>query len=231
MAHVSCKSVPLKSWAKLYTLGKGRNFSPLSLLLSPGNTKVPRSTAIFNLSSASDCPSRRLGLCKAYKQGAKCYALKSERYDKKMGRYFRPAVLPYRRRQMNFWRKISAEEFVAQFVLVNALKERPFQNIRFSESGDFFNQKDVDKAERIAQLLRRFGIRCYCYTSRDDLSYEKVKHLIVTGSNFRKHGISNIFRIVKNLKERKRGESICSGNCRTCRKCLMRNLSIIVKSH
>lgn len=41
-----------------------------------GNTKIPRSTLIVNLTSAEHCPSRALGLCKVENV---CYALKCER--------------------------------------------------------------------------------------------------------------------------------------------------------
>lgn len=196
-----------------------------SLLNHEGNIKVPRDTAIFNFSSAHDCPSMKKGLCKAKAQGCKCYALKAE-----CGIY--PFALPFRRRQEKYWKGISAEAFAAQFILVNALKQKPFTALRFSESGDFHTQNSVYKAERIAQILHRHGIRCYCYTSRSDLSFEKCRHLVVTGSNFLKKGISNRFRIVQDVrKERQRGESVCKMNCRICKLCQMRNMKIVVKNH
>ena len=221
---IACKDLGLKSWGKIYTYGHGSSFCELTSLLSSGNRKLPSSTAIFNMASAHDCPSRKLGLCKAAKQGAKCYAQKTE-YS------YHPEVLPYRRKQEAFWKKTSAKEFVSQFLLLNALKDSPYLHLRFNESGDFHSQECVDKAEEIAKMLRRFGIRCYCYTSRDDLCYKNLRHLIVTGSNFTKPGISNVFRIVKSVKERKYGESVCKGNCRVCSLCLKKHLRIIAKKH
>ena len=38
---------------------------PLKKLLRSGNKKIPSSTAIFNMASAHNCPSKKLGLCKA----------------------------------------------------------------------------------------------------------------------------------------------------------------------
>ena len=46
------------------------------IAFSYGNTKIPRSTLIVNLTSAEHCPSRALGLCKVE---SVCYALKCER--------------------------------------------------------------------------------------------------------------------------------------------------------
>lgn len=224
MAIVSCKDLSLKSFGLLYTAGKGKHFCELGGLLSDGNTKLPSTTAIFNLSSAHDCPSRKLGLCKAEKQGAKCYAIKSECS-------MRPAVLPYRRKQEAFWFKTEPVDFVSQFILINALKKLPYKNIRFNESGDFHAQNDVYKMERIAQMLRRFGIRCYCYTSRNDLDFSKCKHLIVSGSNFKKRGISNIFKIIKDVKKREKGWGVCKGDCKICTRCVMKNLKTVVKKH
>ena len=69
---------------------------PLNRHISIGNKKLPKTTAIFNMGAATDCPSLELGLCQAF-VGEKlvCYAMKAE-----SGLY--PDVLPYRRRQESF---------------------------------------------------------------------------------------------------------------------------------
>jgi hypothetical protein len=229
MSQISCSQLTLKQYALLYIAGKGgagvKDAVPLANLISAGNMKLPSTTGIFNMASATNCPSKKLGLCKASQQHAKCYAMKSEQNH--CSKY----VLPYREAQKEFWQHISAKEFVSQFILLNSTKVIPFKNLRFNEAGDFHNQAELDKAEEIAKMLRRFGIRCYCYTSRNDLNFSKIKHLLCHGSNFVKNGISNKFRIVKSLKERKMGESVCKQNCRVCKKCLMKNLKIIIKKH
>ena len=46
--------------------------------LSFGNKKLSNSTAILNITSALQCPSRKLGLC-GLSDPSKCYALRSER--------------------------------------------------------------------------------------------------------------------------------------------------------
>jgi hypothetical protein len=66
----------------------------LKKLIQAGNHKLPKSTAIFNMASATDCPSLKLGLCSAVDENGKlfCYAKKSEAG-------YRPDVLPYRRKK------------------------------------------------------------------------------------------------------------------------------------
>jgi hypothetical protein len=220
-----CSQDTLRSFARILTQGRGKKKIKLQKLISEkGNIKVPSTTAIFNMSSATDCPSRKLGLCKAAKKGVKCYALKAEAS-------FHPDVLPYRRRQEAYWKSITANDFVTQFLLINALKGKPFNSVRFNEAGDFHSQECLDKAEAIANMLSRFGITCYCYTSRSDLSFKKVKHLIVSGSGFSKKGITNNFWIIKDVEERPKGFGTCPMNCRTCNRCLIRGRNTVVMAH
>lgn len=220
-------SPSLKSFAKLFTHGQGVNHFELNSLLASGNLKVPKTTAIFNMGPASYCPAMALGLCKAYSPQGKhvCYALKAER-----GHH--PDVLPYRVKQLKFWKKCTAEEFASQFLIINSLKEKPYNALRFNESGDFHTQKCIEKAEKIACILARYGIKTYCYTHRSDLDYTNTRHLIVTGSNFMKEGIKNIFKIVENVKtDRPKGYMVCPGDCRICNKCMIRGNKIVVKRH
>ena len=50
------------------------NFS--GIVFGQGNAKIPESTLIANLTSAENCPSRKLGLCRVEEC---CYARKCER--------------------------------------------------------------------------------------------------------------------------------------------------------
>ena len=219
--------MPLKSFARILTVGKGKWFCPLAKLLSSGNTKIPRTTAIFNMSSAHECPSYRLGLCRAFTKDGRhvCYALKSETA-------MFPDVQPRRERQMKFWLTCTAEEFVWQFLLINALKELPWNALRFNEAGDFHMQACVDKAEKIAMMLARYGIKTYGYTCRSDLDFSKTNHLIISGSSFQKTGITNVFMMVEDVKtERPKGYGVCPMNCKICTRCLTRGLKTVVKQH
>ena len=223
------KNVDLHGVINVLTNNRGCKHFPMSKLIGSGNTKVPSTTAIFNMSPASCCPSFKLGLCKAYSPDGKhvCYALKCERS-------YRPDVLPYRIEQMKLWKNITAEEFFFQFICINdqkAYKGKPWDKLRFNEAGDFHSQECLDKADTIASYLNRYGIKSYCYTHRSDLDYSKLRNLIVSGSNFQKAGIPNTFKMVEDLKDKPKGWSVCAGDCRICDKCSKRGNKIVVKRH
>ena len=219
--------MPLKSFAKILTAGVGKYYSPLAKLISTGNTKLPKTTAIFNMGPAHGCPSFILGLCRAYNTKGKhvCYALKAETA-------MRPEVQPHRERQKNFWLTCTAEEFASQFLLINAMKELPWNALRFSESGDFWGQPCVDKAERIATILNPYGIKTYGYTCRSDLDYSNIRNLILSGSGFQKEGITNVFLMVEDVKrDRPKGYGACAMDCRICNRCQIRGYKTVVPEH
>lgn len=204
------KKAELKDISKL--IFKNNTYNPISSVINDkGNIKIPKTTAIFNMSSATNCPSLKLGLCKAVKQGAKCYAIKPE--------VMYPDVLPYRNKQEQYWKDVTAEQFVYQFLFFNSSKKTPFNALRFNEAGDFHSQSCVNKAEQIARLLKKHGIKSYCYTSRSDLDFSNVRDLVIHGSGFTKKGIKGIFKIIKNEKEKIKGFSLCKMSCKSCTMC------------
>ena len=174
--------------------------------LAAGNTKLPATTAIFNMGSATRCPSAALGMCPfaADRSGA-CYALKPERQY--------PASLPYRERQTALWHSTSAFAFVAQFLAINARKRNPYNALRFNESGDFWTQACVDKAELIAKLLSLHGVRVYTYTHRKDLDFSGCSALVVNGSGFM---VANNFKTVAKPSGK---HAVCPADCRICDRC------------
>lgn len=187
-----------------------------------GNMKIPKSTAIFNMASATECPSRLKGICSAVLQGAKCYALKSELP-------YRPDVLPYRTSQMKYWLRTDADTFIAEFIAINARKRNKFTALRLNESGDFHSQACVDKAEKIATALKANGVTTYVYTSRKDLDFSDIKTLIVNGSNFQKKGVVNIVSIFKG--EVPKGYIVCPGSCKSCSLCQKKGVKIAIEKH
>jgi len=211
----------LYSFAKLLD----QDISVLDGLLRAGNTKIPNTTAIFNMSSATDCPSRLRGICKAVIDGKNiCYAKKSERE-------YRPNVLPFRRRQTGYWLTITPEKFVSHFLIINATKRDKFDKIRLNEAGDFHSQACVDKAEKIARLLKKFDITVYCYTSRHDLEFKNVRTLVVNGSNFQKAGVINEFKMVPKGEKPPKGYKECPMNCKKCDRCSKRGSKTWVPQH
>lgn len=197
----------------------------LSKLISAGNSKLPSTTAIFNMGTAKDCPSLKLGLCQAFVNGkCVCYARKAE-----AGMW--PTVTPYRKRQEQYWKSVKADQFVSEFIAFNARKRNKFTALRLNESGDFWTQACINKAEEIARLLNKYKILVYGYTSRRDLDFSKCKKIKLLGSGFKKRGLSGIFLMVNDIKKDKPSHfGICLGNCRICSRCL-RGLNTVVKKH
>ena len=175
---------------------------------SIGNSKIGKDTLIINMGSATDCPSRQLGLCNIPE--GKCYALKAERQY--------PQVLPYRRRQAIYWQKNSGSEIARD--LYHVLVKRPqIKYIRFNEAGDFYGQEDYKKLSLIAHLLKDW--KFYVYTARADLDYteERPKNLVVNGSGFI---VDNMF--TPNLKQIPKTKTMCkcAGDCKICKLCATR---------
>lgn len=186
-----------------------------------GNKKLPKTTAIFNMTPAMYCPARRLHLCALGDKVQRCYALKAEKIYKN--------VLEYRIRQSIFWSDCTTEEFIAQ--LFKEKKRKQLLKLRFNESGDFVSQSSLIKAEKIAKLLyKEYGIITYCYTARKDLNYSTKKYLIINGSGFmvdNNYSITGMSQPTPNYKV-----VSCPGNCRTCSLCVQSNkLNIQTKMH
>jgi len=180
-----------------------------------GNKKLPKSTAIFNIGSATDCPSKALGLCTLV---AECYAMKAEKQY--------PACRPYRDRQLSYWNSVNAMQFKDDFVKAISRKKVKVNALRVNESGDFYTQSDVDKLESIASLLVAYGVKVYVYTARKDLNFSKCKALNVMGSFITaEHNISAFIGVkdAKGHAKRMRGfykkTAVCPGDCTKCSLC------------
>lgn len=168
--------------------------------ISIGNKKLGRDTAIINFTSATDCPSKKLGLCQHCKI---CYAMKAERQY--------PAVLPYRRRQALQWDRESVSYIAGCITARNKVKY-----LRFSEAGDFKNQADVEKLGELAKLMP--DVVVYGYTARRDLSFKALpKNVVINGSGFFVH---NQFKVVDKPSGKAK---VCPGNCRNCSICKVKH--------
>lgn len=174
-----------------------------------GNRKLPRSTGIYNMCAAHDCPSLARGMCQVVNSGHKCYAMRDEA--------FYPGPLGYRRRQEKAWDACSAGEFAGAFLDLAARRRRVTASLRLNEAGDFRSQADVDKAAEVARILRLADIVVYTYTARHDLDYSRAAPLVINGSGFMVHGE---FRFIHARVEKPAGYGICPGDCRKCSRCL-----------
>jgi len=190
-------------------------------MFSFGNKKLPKSTLIFNLCAASDCPSSALGMCQV---GNRCYAKQAEVQW--------TAALRYRRRQQILFNELTVSELVGAFkgaILHRSERDEPVKYIRFSEAGDFKNQYEVDKLTSIFYLLKQWkpALSIYGYTARRDLHFLGLSEVAtVNGSGFM---LDNDFEAVEEVKEE---DLVCPGDCRGCDLCVFpKGLHIKIKFH
>ncbi len=173
----------------------------MQLLVSNGNHKIGKDTLVINMTSATDCPSRVRKLCQL-DDCSKCYAMKAERQY--------PSVLPYRRRQADYWSSTRASTIAADLLEKISRMKNKIKYIRFSEAGDFNTQADIDKLDWIARSLP--GIVFYGYTARSDLDYyDLAPNLVINGSGFM---VSNMYAV-----DYHRADVECPNNCRSCDYC------------
>ena len=171
----------------------------MRIKVSRGNRKIGTDTLIINMGSATDCPSRKSGLCQLANP-EKCYALKAEKQYRN--------CLPARRYQEQVWDNSTPDDIAGQ---LNQMVSSKIKYIRFSESGDFKAQDDINKMSRIADMVT---VPIYGYTARLDLEFTTIsKNMVANGSGFM---ANNQFRAVSRLS----GENLhCVGNCRACNLC------------
>lgn len=112
---------------------------------------------------AINCPSKAAGFCEICQH---CYAAASERF---------PNVYNYRVRQSMATYEDLRDE------LKDILAKYPIEYVRFSESGDFRSEKDI---ETLAKLAKDFPeLTFYGYTKKYDLMNDVICGLIDVPSN------------------------------------------------
>ena len=152
------------------------------LKVKRGNSKIDIDTLILNMGSATDCPSKKLGLCKVC---GICYAMKPERMY--------PGCLPYRRSQEKYWKTHNATQIIIDFEMLFKRHARAFKGIkyfRFNESGDFWSKDCVIKLDMVAAwLLDKYGIKTNGFTARKDLNFDGLSFNVKgSGSSFGNNG-------------------------------------------
>lgn len=187
-----------------------------SLKLTNGNAKIPRTTAIFSMGSSTNCPSKKLGLCDLGCSG-RCYAMKAERLY--------PNVIKKRNYTEELWLSISADTFAKWFLFQST---RRTSALRLNESGDFHSQECVDKAEKVAKILKEHGITTYLYTHRIDLDFSNIKDLVVNISADSKNidvvkekflGKFNVFYCSQKQNKELESDFQCPSDCNICSLC------------
>ena len=177
-----------------------------------GNKKIGDDTIVFNMCSATECPSQELGLCQL-KDPEQCYAYRDEMLWKH--------ALPYRNRQEVAW---DANDVGALHTQIEGLVQRKrvsvLRYVRVSESGDFRWQGDVDKLSELANRLQGDMV-VYTYTARRDLDFRNRGALIINGSGFM---VDNEFRVVDELPC---DGYMCADDCSICSLCKEKGSRII----
>ena len=194
---------------------------------SIGNLKIGTDTLIFNMGSAENCPSAKLGLCKI----PKCYAKKAERR-------FPKTALPYRNEQEAFW--LDNDAFtIAENIQGAFMRHKKLKYVRVNESGDFHSRECLNKLINVAKMLPQ--IKFYTYTHRKDLidsrTWAKLpKNLVINTSNFTRKNLNSFngvgtvkvhrladFTKVKAHIIRAGYDYACHGDCSACSLCKVKH--------
>lgn len=175
-----------------------------------GNHKLGDDTAIFNMGTAADCPSRKLGLCNVTNKGFKCYALKAEQQY--------PNTVPNaRKRQENYWRSTDAYTIAKQIKQKVDRRRKYTRFLRFNESGDFHNQEDIEKLSNVARIIKPMGIITYGYTARSDLDFSNADFLVKGSGHSR--GNNGQTTVIGKNEVIPDGYIECPGSCKKCNLC------------
>lgn len=181
------------------------------MLLKFGNHKLSDDTAIFNMGTAIDCPSRALGLCRTINQGVKCYAEKAEIQ-------YKDPVINARRSQEAEWKSKSGPELLEQIARRISARRKETRYLRYNESGDFYEQSDIDKLSFISEGLKEQGITTYGYTARSDLDFRRARFLC-KGSGFSKENLNGSTIVILKDQPVPEGYIECPGSCKRCNLC------------
>ena len=142
-----------------------------------GNTKLPPSTMVVNLTSAFDCPAAEKCPFHVEKTGegeGGCYAGQTEKQ-------YKDTELRNLRNEYTL-DKLTIKELLTLLDKYIMAAPQRIKRIRISESGDFKSQEVVDFCDKIAGHLKaKYGISTTCYT-RQPFDFTKCKNLIVNSS-------------------------------------------------
>lgn len=192
-----------------------------SMPFSQGNTKLPPTTYIINMGTAGLCPGRAIGTCGCC---SICYAKKAETQ-------YKESTINRRLLQTLRWRRLTAEQIAKQLLDVSdRASSKKMHYLRINESGDVFDQSDIEKMSKIADILAENGVGTYTYSTRYDLDWsQKSKNLIVNSSG-RNWICDNQFIAVDKFTDDM--EYQCHGDCDTCDYCkVSRGVTIYVEVH
>lgn len=167
--YVDTNSIEISNVALRKLGDNGIKIGLSSKIFSYGNTKLPPSTMIINLTSAFNCPSKHCSLRQSV-----CYAYKNER------QYGNPELRNLRN-EFTF-EKLTVKEILQLLDVYIMNAPVRINQIRLSENGDFKSQEIVDFCETMARHLEaKYGIKTTCYTHQP-FDFTKCKSMIVNSS-------------------------------------------------
>lgn len=178
-------------------------------IFSYGNSKLPKSTLIVNITSAHNCPSDIRGLCRC---SHVCYAKKCERIYKN---YLHKNTLI--ESYMYLWNDHELKELLMYYIINSPVK---ITHVRLNEAGDFPDQQSIYRWDRLSKwLLKVFKIKTYCYTCREDLDFSNVS-FAVNASNENIQADRYFFCVDKEYYENLPDNTVkCKGDCNKCKLC------------
>jgi hypothetical protein len=173
--------------------------------LQKGNMKLPKETLIWNLPAIKTCPNSTEA-CRKH-----CYALKAEKMY--------PNVLPFR--ELNL--KLSKEKDFAEMI-ESELATSNFEQIRISESGDFYNQEYLNKWIDIAKKIPSKIVYAYTKSIHLDFSKKPRNMIIIYSDDERKVTIKELKKKGFNGRatvdnKALKNETLCPGSCKECSYC------------
>lgn len=175
-----------------------------------GNHKLGDDTAIFNMTTALECPARKKGMCDVVNRGIKCYAEKAEIQYKNV-------VPAFRKKQKRWWDETPKEEILEKFAIKIKRRRKKTRYLRFNEAGDFKSQEDVDKLSYVAAGLKPLGITTYGYSARKDLDFSNAKFLCKGSSHDKGNNGKTI--VIEKDEPVPDGYFLCPGGIKGCAKC------------
>jgi len=207
---------------------------------SEGNMKVDKDAILFNMGAAKNCPSAQKGMCILYDNNL-CYAKNSEvQYHK--------TALPFRERQERQWKTLTAKQIVALIeAIVISKRKAKIRYMRFNESGDFWDQSDIEKIVEIANRMKSSPILShmviYTYTHRKDLDFEPIEalaNMMIQGSgyyddgsvfmldnNFSAYEYTDMVSMLEGSGELPEKFVVCPGSCHGCMICKTKGKKMI----
>ena len=204
------------------TMSKGKYGQVGNMEFSMGNTKLPTSTMIFNMSSATGCPLKEE--CR-FGQDGTCYALKAEIQYKRRCK-------AYRERQSSYWYSNSSNQIIKD--IQTALKKhKGITAIRFNESGDMRDMSDFRKLNKIANSV---SVPVYTYTHNREVISKITKKDVSENLSINisfpnsKKGFNTYCLDTDYSKNQK--YITCPGSCKKCNLCVRsKGLKLSVKLH